>query len=358
MATESMTHDGTVQVTVGVDTHKDVHVARAKDQLGRLLGEVEIPTTPVGYRRLLQWARGYGVVAAFGVEGTGSYGAGLTRFLRQQHETVLEVIRPNRQRRRRHGKSDPADADAAASAVLAGEASGPAKASDTAVEMIRVLRVTRTTAVKARVQTTNCLKALLVTAPAELRDALRHLPTSELIRTCARTRPGPLVDATAATKTALRSLAGRHRALTDEIAALDVELTRLTAVAAPDLVACFGVGTDSAAALLITAGDRPDRLTSEASFAMLCGVAPVEASSGQTVRHRLNRGGDRRANSALYHVVMVRLRHHEATKAYVARRTADGKSKREIMRCLKRYVAREVYHILRTAVVSRTPLAA
>ncbi len=358
MAASIITQAAPRRVTVGVDTHKDTHVARAKDQLGQDVGELAVPTTPAGYRRLLVWAGQLGRIEAFGVEGTGSYGAALTRFLRDEDQTVLEVMRPNRQRRRRHGKSDPADAEAAAAAVLAGEASGPPKISDTTVEMIRVLRVTRSTAVKARTQAGQALHALVITAPVDLREALRSRSTTRLVRTCARLRPGALVDPTTATKAALRSLAIRHEALEAEVAALDTELDRLTADAAPDLVACFGVGTESAGALLLTAGEHPDRLVSESAFAMLCGVSPVEASSGQVVRHRLNRGGDRQANAALYRVVLVRVRWHPPTQAYLARRTSQGKSKREIMRCLKRYVAREVYHILRTAVVSRTPLAA
>jgi len=357
MASMRMAREGAVRVTVGVDTHKDAHVARAKDQLGRRLGEKIIPTTPRGYRALLAWAKSHGEVATFGVEGTGSYGAGLARYLQSEGHVVIEVIRPNRQARRRHGKSYPADADAAASAVLAGDATGQPKAADATVEMIRALRVARQTAIKARTQASNAMKALVVTAPDDLRECLRELSTIALVRTCARLRPGKLVDPTTATKVALRSLALRHEALETEAKVLEAQLTRLTAGVAPELLAVFGLGTDSAGALLVAAGDNPRRLRSEAAFAMLCGASPVEASSGKVTRHRLNRGGDREANCALYHIVMVRLRWHQPTKDYMARRTTEGKSKREIIRCLKRYVAREIYAVLRSMQLSDVAIA-
>ncbi len=334
-------------VTVGVDTHRDLHVARAKDELGRLLGQKTIPTTAAGYRELLAWAKGLGEVDAFGVEGSGSYGAGLARYLRAQGHVVIEVLRPNRQARRRNGKSDPADADAAASAVLSGEARSVSKAGDATVEMIRCLRIARSTAVKARTQATNAIKALVVTAPPALRERLRGLTTPRLVRACRALRPGPLDDPEAAVKAALRTLAVRVEALECEAAELRTQIDALATKAAPRLVERFGIGPDSAAALLLAAGDNPERLRSEAAFSMLCGSSPVEASSGRIVRHRLNRGGDRQANAALYRIVLCRLRHDLRTKVYVERRTKEGKSKAEIIRCLKRYVAREVYQVLR-----------
>ncbi|HEX9124695.1 MAG TPA: IS110 family transposase, partial [Actinomycetota bacterium] len=325
---------------MGVDTHKDLHVARAKDELGRTLGEMTIPASATGYRALLSWSRGLGKVQAFGVEGTGCYGAGLARHLRREGEVVIEVIRPNRSARRLRGKSDPADADAAASAVLSGEANGTPKSGDGAVEMIRVLRVARTTAIRARTQAINALHALVVTAPRQLRERLQDLSGPHLVRTCATLRPGALAGPTEATKMALRSLARRCLALQEEVQALDQELERLAHKACPALLGIFGAGSDTAGALLLAAGDNPERLRSEAAFAKLCGVSPVEASSGKITRHRLNRGGDRHANAALHRIVMVRLRwRHQATTDYLARRMAEGKSKREIVRCLKRYVA-------------------
>lgn len=341
------------RVVIGVDTHKDVHVAVALDGLGRRLDSTTIPTTTAGYRALVAWANAFGTVEAFGVEGTGSYGAGLARHLRGGDHQVIEVLRPNRQARRRNGKSDPVDAEAAARAVLSGEATGTPKSGDDLVEMIRVLRVARSTARKARTQAMNALKSLLVTAPVELRQQLRGLSTSQLVTTAGRLRSGRETTTTAANKTALRALACRYQALDAEIAALDAQLAELAAEVAPKLVETFGVGPDTAGALLVAAGDNPDRLRSEAAFSMLCG-APVEASSGKTVRHRLNRGGDRQANAALYRIVIVRMRYHAPTRAYVERRTTQGLSKPEIIRCLKRYVAREIYGILHNTV---TPTA-
>lgn len=333
-------------VTVGVDTHLELHVAVALDQLGRRLGQAQITTTEAGYDELVQWAEAFGEVEAFGVEGTGCYGAGLARHLRGRGFLVVEVIRPNRQTRRRYGKSDPVDAEAAARAVLSGEASARPKAGDNTAEMIRTLRIARQTALKARTQAINSLRALLVTAPSELRDSLRRLPAAKLIATASRLRPGVERSVLNATKHALRAIAGRYQHLDEEIAMLDTQLEGLVAAAAPRLVALFGVGTDTAGQLLVTAGDNPDRLRSEAAFSMLCGSSPRSASSGKTTRHRLNRGGDRQANAALYRIVLVRMRWHQATRDYVERRTKEGKTKLEIIRCLKRYVAREVYNVL------------
>jgi transposase len=336
------------RVTIGVDTHQDVHVAHANDQLGRRLDTLSIPTTPAGYQHLLRWAHKLGEVEAFGIEGTSSYGAGLTRYLRAQGQIVVEVNRPDRQARRRRGKSDPVDAQAAARSVQAGEATVVPKAGDGVVEMLRCLRVARCTAIKARTQAGNALKALLVTAPAELREQLRAMSATRLVHTAARFPAGPGKPATptAAAILAMRLLALRHQALSSEIATLDSELERLTVKAAPGLVALFGVGKDSAGALLVTTDDNPHRVHSEAAYAALCGACPVEASSGKTIRHRLNRGGDRQANAALHRIVIVRLRWHQPTKDYMARRLAEGKTSKEVIRCLKRYVAREVFAVL------------
>ncbi len=354
----TIAHPAPARVTVGVDTHKDVHVASAKDALGRRLATTRVPTTPAGYRQLLAWAHGLGEVEAFGVEGTSSYGAGLSRFLRGHGQRVLEVNRPDRQARRRNGKSDPVDAEAAARAVQAGEATVAPKAGTGTVEMVRALRTARQTAIKARTQAINAMKALLVTAPAELREQLRKLPVRRLVAAAAGLDPGKLSTPTAAAKLALRTLAARHLALDAEIAMLDTELDRLTAKAAPGLRALFAVGPENAGVLLLAAGDNPDRLRSEAAFSMLCGSSPIEASSGKTVRHRLNRGGDRQANAALHRIVIVRLRWHQPTRDYLARRTAEGMSKREIIRCLKRYVAREVFAALKQMDPNGTTIAA
>jgi transposase len=339
-----------VAVILGVDTHLDFHVAVAVDHLGRRLGDSSVPTTVQGYERLLRWAEGFGPLRCAGVEGTSSYGAGLTRHLRARGIEVLEVERPKHRRRssrRNLQKSDPSDAERAARAVLAGEASGVPKSGDGRVEMIRTLRAARRSAIKARTQAANQLQALRVTAPEQLRNRLRGLSTKELVSVAARFRlAGGPSDVPAATKFALRSVARRYGALSAEIAELDAQLDRLVAQVAPELVALPGIGTDSAATLLIVAGDNPQRLGSEASFASLCGVSPIEASSGKVVRHRLNRGGNREANRALYMICLARMRRDRRTQEYVARRTAEGKSKREIIRCLKRYLAREVYRVL------------
>jgi len=338
-------------VTGGVDTHGQTHHGAALDPVGRQLGDREFPTTPAGYRALLSWLQGYGHLERVGVEGTGTYGAGLTRQLRAAGVTVVEVDRPDRKARRAKGKSDPLDAYSAARAALARKATGVPKAQDGRVEAVRILRVARSSAVKARSQATNQLKALLVTAPVDLREQLRHLTTTTLVAACARLRPtGDIADPEQATKTALRRLARRHQHLSEEITGADTDLRTLVAAAAARLLALPGVGPEVAGQILVTAGDNPDRLRSEAAFAHLCGVAPIPASSGRTHRHRLNRGGDRGANNALYIVVLGRLRYDSRTRAYAARRTTEGLSKPEIIRCLKRYVARELF----TALTSRT----
>jgi transposase len=348
-----------VAVILGVDTHLDFHVAVALDHLGRRLGESSVPATVKGYERLLLWAEGFGPLRCAGVEGTSSYGAGLTRHLRASGIKVLEVERPKHRRRgsrRNLQKSDPSDAEAAARAVLAGESSGVPKSGDGEVEMIRALRAARRSAMKARTQAANQLQALRVTAPEELRHRLRGLSTKELVCVAARFRlaDGPS-DVPTATRFALRSVARRYEALSREIAELEAHLDRLVGQAASELLSLPGIGTDSAATLLIVAGDNPQRLRSEASFASLCGVSPIEASSGKVVRHRLNRGGNREANRALYMICLARMRRDPRTQEYVARRTAEGKSKREIIRCLKRYLAREVYRVLVTCGARSSP---
>ena len=264
---------------------------------------------------------------------------------------MLEVERPEHRRRssrRNLEKSDPSDAEHAARAVLAGETSGVPKSGDGRVEMIRALQAARRSAIKARTQAANQLQGLRVTAPEELRHRLRGLSTKQLVSVAARFRLGDCPsDVPTATKFALRSVARRYEALLAEIVELDAHLDRLVAQAAPELVSLPGIGTGNAATLLIVAGDNPQRLRSEASFANLCGVSPIEASSGKVVRHRLNRGGNREANRALYMICcLARMRRDRRTQEYVARRTAEGKSKREIIRCLKRYLAREAYRVL------------
>lgn len=338
--------DPACTVTGGVDTHKDTHVVAALDGLGQVLGSEAFPATATGYRALLRWLRSFGALEVVGVEGTGAWGAGLTRFLTAQGVPVVEVQRPNRQHRRRYGKSDPADAIGAARAVQSGEASGVPKSATGSVEAIRFIQIARRSAMKARTQAANQLHAVLTTAPDQVRARLAGLGTDALVERAARLRPGTPATPAAAAKLTLVALARRWQRLTQEITELDHHLDQLTATTAPTLVELNGVGTQTAAALLTAAGDNPGRLRNERAFARLCGAAPLEASSGRTRRHRLNRGGDRQANNALWRIVLVRMHYDPRTKAYLARRTAQGLSKREIIRCLKRYVAREVYRAI------------
>lgn len=339
-------HDQNTEVTGGVDTHGETHVAAVLNNTGRILATSSFPATLAGYRQLLRWLRRHGPVDRVGVEGTGSYGAGLARYLTGEGVAVLEVNRPDRQRRRRRGKSDPVDAEAAARTALNGDATGAPKAGGGPVESVRVLRLARRSAIKARTQAANQIRDLIVTAPDQLRSRLRDLDTDDRVAVCARFRTTALADPGEATKAALRTLARRHQELSGEIHTLDDQITQLCTTINPALLAARGVGPEVAATLLVTAGDNPHRMGSEAGFAALCGASPVEASSGKITRHRLNSGGDRQANNALWRIVLVRMGNDERTKAYVARRTLEGKSKKEIIRCLKRHVAREIFRLL------------
>lgn len=340
-----------IEVAGGVDTHADTHTAAVVDTAGRKLGHRQFETTAAGYRQLLAWLRSFGTLLIVGVEGTGVYGAGLARHLSAEGVAMVEVDRPDRKTRRFAGKSDPLDAEAAARAALAGVRTGVPKRRDGQVEALRNLRVARHSAIDQRADCQRRIKALIVTAAEPLRAQLRGLKDARLIATCAALRPDParIGEPEQATKTALRSLARRHMALTEEIDELDKLIGPLVTAINPDLVACTGVGADVAGQLLVTAGQNAERLHSEPAFAMLCGVAPIPASSGKTHRHRLNRGGDRQANAALYRVVLCRMRWDPRTRAYVERRTKEGLSKKDIIRCLKRMIARELYYVLRPA---------
>ena len=334
-------------VIVGVDTHSDFHVAAVIDVHGRPLGEIQIPSTGAGSRRLLEWASSFGTVFACGIEGTSAYGAGLTRFLRSQDVTVIEVDRPNRQHRRRHGKSDSADAYGAARAVFAGQATGIAKISDGRVEAVRVLHLTRRSALKAKTQAGNQIKDLVVTAPDAIRDELRALNTAQRCRIAASWDPSDVVDAATATRHAIATLARRWRELHREIKQLEKLILPLLRELVPSLLAERGVGLDVAAKLVIAAGENPERLHNEAAFAALCGTSPVTASTGKHQnRHRLNRGGNRQANNALHTVVLHRASHDPETRAYIQRRRTEQLTDREIWRCLKRTLARRFHRLL------------
>jgi len=346
---QDATATATDEVILGVDTHKDVHVAAVITALGRLVASRSFPTTAAGYRRLLEWAGSFGTLRRAGVECTGSYGAALARHLQAAGIEVVEVNQPDKAVRRRRGKSDPIDAQAAAQAVLSGRATATAKTGDGPVEMLRMFKLAKGSAIKSRTQAINQLKAVLVAADPALREALSGLSTPILIRRCTQLplQAGLPTDPASAAAYTLRLLAGRIVALTAEIHDLEQVITRAINQQAPKLLARRGVGPDCAAALLIAAGDNPDRLGSEASYAALCGASPVEASSGKTQRLRLNRGGDRQANAALYRIALSRLRWDQRTRDYLARRISQGKTRREAIRCLKRYIARELYHTLR-----------
>lgn len=329
-------------IIAGIDTHADtIHVA-AIDPWGRELGDKEFPTTPRGYTKALEFLAGHGQVTVIGIEGTSSYGVGMTRAAAAAGVEVLEVLRPERSVRRREGKSDPIDAYQAAHAVLSGRATAAAKSSD--VTALRALHNARRSAVKARAAAQVQIRQQLITAPVTVREKYRNLAAKRLIGQLATCRPGVHADLEERlVLVALKSLARRHQRLTAEITDLDAELTRVIEQTAPHLLHLHGVGNTSAAQLLITAGGNPDRLRSEASFAALCGTAPVPASSGKTTRHRLSRGGDRRANNALHTIALARMRNHPPTKTFVQHQRARGRSTPEILRILKRAIAREMF---------------
>ncbi|MFD4322963.1 IS110 family transposase [Streptomyces sp. NPDC058548] len=331
----------------GVDSHADtIHVAVVTDNGGHL-ADAEFPTTTAGYTAALAFLGAHGDVVAIGVEGTASYGTGFTRAARAARLTVVEVNRPDRAERRRSGKSDPIDAYAAARAALSGRASSAPK--DETVTGIRALHNAARSTVKARTAAINQIGHILVSAPDAIRDRYRGLRGKTLIDTLARQRlHGDTVHT--AVLTALKSLARRVQTLTAEHDELTAALDGVASAHNPGLRAAYGIGPDTAAQLLITAGGNPDRLRTEASFAALCGVAPVPASSGKTTRHRLSRGGDRAANAALYRIALVRMASDARTREYVARQSAAGRTKKEIIRLLKRAIAREVFRYLTTTV--------
>jgi transposase len=335
-------------VTGGVDTHKDQHTLAAINPRGELLGACEVPTTRAGHAQALAWLRRFGCLERVGIEQTGSYGAGIHRFLVDHDVEVVAVDRPDPQDRRRRGKDDHLDAHGAALAALEQRRTATPKDTRGRVEALRTLRLARAGAVKAKRAALQLLHNQIISASDDVRDALRDLTRAKLLKTCAAFRPDPARahEPATAVRIALRSLARRIAELDDEIHELDEPITALIQAINPALLAQTGVGSEIAGQLLVSAGENPDRMRSEASFAMLCGTAPLPASSGKTQRHRLNRGGDRGANRALHLAVITRMRVDARTQAYVARRTAEGRSKREIIRCLKRYLARELFPLI------------
>jgi transposase len=334
------------RIVVGVDTHKNTHVAVILNEIGGKLSELSVPANTAGYQKLEAWATEQGEQITFGVEGTGSYGAGLASHLRRRGHRVLEVNRPNRQARRQAGKSDTLDAENAARAVLARTATALPKSAEGTVEMIRQVKIAKDTAVKSRTQAMVALKSLIVTAPSELREQLEPLADRQLIAACLALEIEGMQTPGDAARYSLRNLARRYHDLEGESLCHDRVLDTLTGRANPALTELFGVGADSAAELLIVAGDNPERIANDGALAKLCGACPIPASSGKTQRHRLNRGGHRQANAALHRILVVRMRFHQPTISYVARRTEEGKSTTEIMRCLKRFLVRELFHVI------------
>ncbi len=344
-------------IIIGVDTHKALHAVAAINALGVHLAKTTVPASSAGYQALETWATSLGNVRAIGIEGTGSYGAGLCRFLNERGHTVVEVNRADRQLRYQKGKSDAVDAESAARAVLAGRATGQPKTSEGTVEMIRHFKVARDTAVKGRSQAMQTLKAIIISSPAALREEFDSVTGKmALIRRLASMRPGPIVSTMASAKVSLRAIARRWLALNVEIKEHDIQIGLLTAAKAPKLVEAHGMAAGTAAEMLLLVGDNPERVRSEAAFAKMCGVCPIPVSSGKTNRYRLNRGGNWQANAALYRVAIVRMRGHQQTLDYVRRRTAEDKTKSEIIRCLKRYLAREIFgYLCRPPMGSKPP---
>lgn len=334
------------EVILGVDTHLDKHIGVVIDGVGKLLGHLSVSANSTGYRQVVKWARSFGDLQRAGVEGTGTYGAGLARYLAAQGILVLEINRPDRSMRRFRGKSDPTDAESAARTVLSGIDCAIPKSQSGAAEAMRIISIARRSTVKARTQAINQIRGMLISAPDEIRSRLWKSDAAECARCCSRIRTLGEAKWSKTLATTLRLLGKRWLYLTEELKSLDKDLDQLTAKAAKRVRNQFGVGPQTAATLLSVAGDNPERLRSEAALASLCGVNPLEASSGKTVRHRLNRGGNRAANNALWTIAMVRMRSDPRTQVYVDRRTAEGKSVKEIHRCLKRYIVRELYPLI------------
>lgn len=338
-----------VIVIAGVDTHADTHHAAVIDTQGRHLADRGFAATAAGYQQLLEWVAGHGVIDTVGVELTGSYGAALTRYLTGAGVTVREVNTTDKATRARRGKTDQADAYAAAEKTLAGMATATPKDTTGNSEAIRVLTLVRSSAVTSRTKAWNQLRALLVTAPAELRDRLRAMTPAKLhAAITALTTPEDADTVTRATITALHRLTARITALTLEINDADHDLELLVTATAPTLVNRPGIGIHTAARLLICVADNGGRIHSEAALARIMGACPIPASSGKTTRMRLNRGGDRKANSALHMIAVGRLRHDPRTRTYRDNAHARGQSTRDAIRSLKRAIAREIYNTLKT----------
>ena len=334
------------QSVLGIDTHKHTHVAVILDGLGRHQGALDFPATDAGTAAVVAWSHAHGAPLTAGVEGTGSYGYQLTRALQGGGITVVEVNRPDRANRLRKGKSDPVDAEAAARAVLAGQATAVPKNRDGAVEALRALTIARNSAVKVTTTASHQIKALLVGADQDLRDQMHVKSLLQLATRSAQLAPSSGLHA------ALASLGRRWLTTHQEILDLDTLIRDLMRRTAPALIERPGIGIHTAAQLLITAGGNPDRLHSDAAFAALCGASPVQASSGQRHRHRLSRGGDRAANNALWTIANNRMIHDARTREFADKRRQQGDSRKDTLRVLKRYIARETFGLIKAALRS------
>jgi len=335
-------------VFVGVDTHKDSHTAVIVDYYGVKLDTLVIDTNTKGFKYLDEWASEHGSIRSFGIEGTGCYGKNLAEFLSNRNYQVIEIDRVNKQHRRRHGKTDETDAHAAAKAVASGQQTKQFKQTSGDTEIVRVIQLSRNSAVKTRTQVTCQIKSLLVTAPETIRKELSGLTTLKLVSRAANWRPANhLLSVTGATKHAIKTLAKRWLSLNDEIKQHDQDLKQILEKKAPKLLKLQGVGTDVAAKLVLAAGSNPQRLKTEAAFAALCGVSPVDCSSGKQQRHRLNQGGNRQANNALHTIAITRMNHDPQTKKYVTKKMSEGKTRKETIRSLKRHIARQIYKQLK-----------
>ena len=341
--------DQTTVVIGGVDCHLEFHVAVVLDEQGRNLGDGRFDADGAGYQKMAVWLRSFGTVRVVGVESTGAYGAGLARYLAGEGVRVIEVNQPHAHVRHRRGKTDTIDAEAAARKVLSGEATGQVKATGGRIEAIRNLRVARNSAVKSKVAATVQLGQVIVTAPVTVRETItgRGLPAKARYCATFEIDTNRIGEPAVAARFALRSIAQRIAMLDTEIKTLDAHLDTLVGQVAPSTIELVGIGIHHASQLLTSAGENIDRFPNERAFAHLCGVHPIPASSGKTIRYRLNRGGDRQANRAIHMIVVCRLRYCQRTRTYMERRLAEGRTKPEIIRCLKRYAAREVYRTLR-----------
>lgn len=334
------------EVILGVDTHLDVHVGAVINSSGNLLGTRAVSVSTHGYLDLLEWAESLGKLRQAGIEGTGTYGAELCRFLTSRGIVVIEVNRPDRSNRRRQGKSDPLDAENAARAVHSGTATATPKKQNGVCEAIRIISVARRSAVKAKTQAMNQIRGILVSGPQDIREQVWKTKPHDCAKACIEMSSSGSSDLLESMTETLKLLGQRWLMLTDELALLDKRLDKLTKEHCKQLRTRMGVGPYTAGILVTVAGDNPDRLRNEAALAALCGVNPLPASSGKTIRHRLNRGGNSEANNALWTIALVRARSDPRTRLYVERRTAEGLTTKEIYRCLKRYIVRELYPLI------------